>query len=80
MTNFPSTLTCSTLTKYLASLYEQTENSGTYNARIYVSVIKSLGELGGNEAFDTILYVMSYKDFPSEIIETSNEALKKLKW
>ena len=78
--DFPTRNTCKVLTEFLASQYKHTVETGKFEAEILVSVINTLGELGDNEAFDTILYVMSWKDYPHEISQASNEALKKLRW
>ncbi|MCR5698388.1 MAG: hypothetical protein K6G52_01975 [Treponemataceae bacterium] len=77
---FSTRKTCKVLTDYLASQYNQTLENGEYNLNVLLSVINTLGDLGDNDAFDTILYVMSYKDYPRELIQASNAALKKLRW
>ena len=78
--DFPTRNTCKVLTDFLDSQYKQTVENGTFDTDVLVSVITTLGELGDNEAFDTILYVMSWKDYPHEITTVSNDALKKLRW
>lgn len=77
---FSTRKTCKILTDYLDSQYNQTLETGEYNLNVLLSVINTLGDLGDNDAFDTILYVMSYKDYPRELIQASNAALKKLRW
>ncbi|MGP1586988.1 MAG: HEAT repeat domain-containing protein [Treponemataceae bacterium] len=77
---FPTTKTCKLLTDYLASQYSITMNSGEYNSNILIAVINTLGDLGDKNAFDTLLYINSWKDYSDDITNASSDALRKLKW
>jgi hypothetical protein len=57
----------------------QTEQNGSFDEDILISVIKALGEIGDKAAFDYLLY-MGYLDYPDTIQIAAKNALSKLKW
>lgn len=67
------------LSSYLDFLNKCTENNQPPAGNIVLSVIKSLGELGDNRAFDFI-YAATTLDYPEEIVEAARSANEKLKW
>ncbi len=68
------------LTDYLGILNDKTEQTGTYDEVLLLSVIRSIGKLGEKSAFDNLLYVILYQGYSENIISASKEALAKLNW
>ncbi len=66
------------LTLYLEVLNSYTENGDFVNEQIILSVIRNLGELGDNTAFDYLLYT-GYLNYSGTVQRAAREALKNLK-
>jgi len=66
------------LTIYLEVLNSYTENGQLVDEQIILSVIRNLGELGDNTAFDYLLYT-GYLNYSGSVKRAAREALKNLK-
>jgi hypothetical protein len=66
------------LTIYLEVLNSYTENGQIVDEQIILSVIRNLGELGDNTAFDYLLYT-GYLNYSGSVKRAAREALKNLK-
>ena len=66
------------LTLYLEVLNSYTENGQIIDEQVILSVIRNLGELGDNTAFDYLLYT-GYLNYSGTVQRAAREALKNLK-
>ena len=66
------------LTLYLEVLNSYTENGQIVDEQLILSVIRNLGELGDNTAFDYLLYT-GYLNYSGTVQRAAREALKNLK-
>ena len=66
------------LTLYLEVLNSYTENGEIVDEQIVLNVIRNLGELGDNTAFDYLLYT-GYLNYSGAVQRAAREALKNLK-
>ncbi len=66
------------LTLYLEVLNSYTENGQIVDEQIILGVIRNLGELGDNTAFDYLLYT-GYLNYSGTVQRAAREALKNLK-
>ncbi|MDC7225563.1 MAG: hypothetical protein PQJ61_02235 [Spirochaetales bacterium] len=66
------------LTLYLEVLNSYTENGQIVDEQVILSVIRNLGELGDNTAFDYLLYT-GYLNYSGTVQRAAREALKNLK-
>ena len=66
------------LTLYLEVLNSYTENGEIVDEQIVLNVIRNLGELGDNTAFDYLLYT-GYLNYSGTVQRAAREALKNLK-
>ena len=66
------------LTQYLGSMNTNLENGQTVDLDISLAVMKSIGLIGDNIAFDDLLY-SGYLDYPDTVKKAAREALNNLK-
>ena len=57
----------------------KTERTGSYDAEITLAVVKALGNIGSNAAFDQLLYVENLS-YTEDIQAAAREAVDRLKW
>jgi len=63
----------------LGLINARTENTGVYDAEITLAIVRSLGLIGDNAAFDHLLYV-SNLSYNEQIKAAAMEAIENLKW
>ena len=66
------------LSLYLEVLNTYRENGQTVDEQVVLAVIRNIGKLGDNVAFDHLLYTM-YLDYPRSVKQAAREVLSELK-
>ena len=67
------------LVVFLGLLNSDTEKGSAYNEQVVLAVIKALGELGDNNAFDYLVYV-DYLNYSERIKQAARDSIARLKW
>ena len=63
----------------LGLINAKTETTGTFDPEITMAIVRALGLIGYNAAFDHLLYI-SNLSYPEEIQAAAREAVARLKW
>ena len=63
----------------LGLINSRTERTGVFDPEITLAIVKALGYIGTNAAFDHLFYV-SYLSYPDYIKIAAREAVDRLKW
>jgi len=63
----------------LGLINARTETTGTFDPDITMAIVRALGLIGYNAAFDHLLYI-SNLSYPEEIQAAAREAVARLKW
>ncbi|MCF7927582.1 MAG: hypothetical protein K9L68_00705 [Spirochaetales bacterium] len=67
------------LTSYLELLNSYVENGEQYNAQLVLAIIRNLGILGDQAAYNDLLYA-TYLDYPSSVKKAAREAIDSIQW
>jgi hypothetical protein len=63
----------------LGLINAKTESTGTFDTEITMALVRALGQIGYNAAFDHLLYI-SNLSYPEDIQAAAREAVARLKW
>ena len=63
----------------LGLINARTESTGSFDPEITMAIVRALGQIGFNAAFDHLLYIGSLS-YPEDIQAAAREAVARLKW